>query len=371
MNISVVVLFFIITTSSVISLQSSALSSHRGFMKSRTNLKTVLNYRGGDSLFGKTETIITKSSTALVSVLPRISTGALLTVISVLCASAGRGIFATFVTLTSILGHKEFGSLVNHGGLSSNIIVQAALSSIILFATCIRPDYHEHMLPTGIIALVVYFLSYKRYLATVSEVSTTVFGIIYFGYLPSWWIRLHALGDSDPLLNQLFSRPTASAGAALVLWTWLSIACADSGAYAVGKLIGSHKLSVVSDVMSLASPGKTIEGAAGGVLSSVLLNTWGAHRMQWPLWKISGPLYGLAIAAAAFFGDLLESLIKRGAGVKDSGSLLPGHGGVMDRMDSLMLTAPVAYMFWKAILPYLAKRFATERVHDRACTSCL
>lgn len=335
-----------------VSFQSNIKASHHKYMTVRS-ISHKAHYRGGESILKETERTLLQSSTSLGSLVPRISTGALLVAISVICSVAGKGIFSSYITLVSILGHKEYNELVGQGDAASNNAIRSVLSVAILIFTHYFPQFHEYTIPGSMVALVIYFLSIKGYLATIREVSAALLGIIYLGYLPSWWIRLRILGDSDSVLSKAFSWPDISVGAQMVLWTWLSIACADSCAYAVGKMVGRHKLSVFSKVMSVASPGKTVEGVVGGVLSSVFLNSWGAYQMQWPLWKVSGPLYGFMISVVAFFGDLLESLMKRDAGVKDSGHLLPGHGGVLDRTDSLMLTAPIAFLFWKVIFPAL------------------
>lgn len=108
----------------------------------------------------------------------------------------------------------------------------------------------------------------------------------------------------------------------------------DSAAYYVGRSVGRHKMAPV------VSPNKTWEGAAGGFAMSLIATAaWSA----WRLGHVDPALLGVAAltAAAAQIGDLMESLIKRGAGVKDSGSILPGHGGVFDRMDAMLFAAPV------------------------------
>jgi phosphatidate cytidylyltransferase len=126
-------------------------------------------------------------------------------------------------------------------------------------------------------------------------------------------------------------------------WTWFLVVLLatwafDTFGYFIGKVAGRTRLTPV------LSPKKTVEGFAGGVLASlgvvglaglILLDTW-----TWPLFVL-----GLLVAVAAQTGDLLASAIKRFAGVKDAGRLLPGHGGVLDRFDSLLFTAPIAYYY--------------------------
>ncbi|MGW0884154.1 phosphatidate cytidylyltransferase [Streptomyces sp. NPDC002671] len=131
---------------------------------------------------------------------------------------------------------------------------------------------------------------------------------------------------------------TAADGPWRVLTFLLLTVVSDTGAYAVGWRFGKHKLA------PRISPGKTREGLLGAVLFAMVA---GALCMQFLIddgtwWQ--GLLLGLAVAASATLGDLGESMIKRDLGIKDMGTLLPGHGGIMDRLDSLLPTAPVAWL---------------------------
>jgi phosphatidate cytidylyltransferase len=152
-------------------------------------------------------------------------------------------------------------------------------------------------------------------------------GILCFGipYFAAPIAALHHLQAADPWLVFL-----------LCAIVWLG----DSGAYYVGRRLGRHKMAPV------VSPNKTWEGAAGGfVVSLIAAGVWSFYRLD----RIDPGLLGVAAltAAAAQVGDLMESLIKRGAGVKDSGNVLPGHGGVLDRMDAMLFAAPVMLLgFW-------------------------
>lgn len=131
---------------------------------------------------------------------------------------------------------------------------------------------------------------------------------------------------------------TADDGPQRVLTFLLLTVVSDTGAYAVGWRFGKHKLA------PRISPGKTREGLFGAVAFAMAA---GALCMQFLIddgswWQ--GLLLGLAVAASATLGDLGESMIKRDLGIKDMGTLLPGHGGIMDRLDSLLPTAPVAWL---------------------------
>ena len=123
----------------------------------------------------------------------------------------------------------------------------------------------------------------------------------------------------------------------LVLWTMLMVWGSDIGGYFIGRAWGRRKLAPA------VSPGKTVEGLLGGVGAALLLSLGMVVAVGLPGSALIGVLViTLLVVAAAVFGDLFESLIKRVAGVKDSGSLLPGHGGVLDRIDAVLAAAPVA-----------------------------
>lgn len=129
----------------------------------------------------------------------------------------------------------------------------------------------------------------------------------------------------------------------------------DVGAYFAGKRFGRTKLGRVTAAAGAASPNKTVEGALAGFLSCCLISTIGAYVLRWPAWLLTGTMYGLILGVLGLLGDLTASLFKRDAGFKDSGTLLPGHGGLLDRFDSYILSAPVAFVFVKYVLPMIAQ----------------
>ncbi|MEO9108757.1 MAG: phosphatidate cytidylyltransferase [Jatrophihabitantaceae bacterium] len=133
-------------------------------------------------------------------------------------------------------------------------------------------------------------------------------------------------------------------GAARIIAFIATVVCSDTGGYASGVLFGRHPLAPI------VSKAKTWEGVAGSVLfcsaSGILFMTLTFHETWW-----KGLLFGLAIVCTATLGDLGESMIKRDLDVKDMGNLLPGHGGIMDRLDSLLPCAVVAYLLLSAFAP--------------------
>jgi phosphatidate cytidylyltransferase len=173
--------------------------------------------------------------------------------------------------------------------------------------------------------------------------SVTIFGAVYTGGTLSFGyaLRYHPYAFADA---QVFSWSVPS-GALLVMLPLLVTWASDIGAYAVGRTIGKHKL------MPSVSPGKTIEGAVGGLFGSVVV-AWAFGNQvlrpaaqlgfKWYPWGLI--LFGIVVSVAAQIGDLAESLLKREADVKDSSRIIPGHGGVLDRLDSLFFVLPVSYL---------------------------
>jgi phosphatidate cytidylyltransferase len=135
-------------------------------------------------------------------------------------------------------------------------------------------------------------------------------------------------------------------GAQLIMFLFLMVWSADVGAYFVGKAIGKHKL------MPNVSPGKTMEGFIGGVIFACILVAIAGANLAWNQQQFILVIgVTVVITTISVLGDLNESMFKRQAGIKDSGTILPGHGGILDRIDSLTATAPIyalcyAYLGW-------------------------
>lgn len=181
--------------------------------------------------------------------------------------------------------------------------------------------------------------------------STTVAGVIYTAGALCFASFLRALGDVAAG-GVSSSAPAALLGTALLAYpialSWLN----DTFAYFGGRRWGRRKL------IPSVSPGKTVAGAVaglvggticGGLYAWLILDLWLGFRLS----IIAGALGGVLIAATAQVGDLAESHFKREAGVKDSGGLLPGHGGVLDRFDALFFTLPLGYAYLWLVLPVL------------------
>ncbi len=150
------------------------------------------------------------------------------------------------------------------------------------------------------------------------------------GFLLSFQVGLRGLGEGDgqPALN----------GAAILLFLYAVVFGNDSAAYFTGRLLGRHALSPE------VSPKKTVEGFIGGVIVGVLLGLLMDHYFPTGLGLRQVAGFGFLVAVAAVFGDLSISLLKRGAKVKDTAQLLPGHGGLLDRLDGLLFASPLLYL---------------------------
>ena len=177
-----------------------------------------------------------------------------------------------------------------------------------------------------------------------ATVAVTLLGAALTGGTLSCAVFLRGLGPAFATGDDL-AHSAGYVGALLVgfplILTWIS----DSGAYFGGRALGRRKL------IPSVSPGKTVEGAVAGVSSTVLvgiLYAWVLQQAGVPLSLLAGAAGGALMSVVAQVGDLSESLLKRETGVKDSGALLPGHGGLFDRVDSLLFAVPVAY--WYLIL---------------------
>jgi phosphatidate cytidylyltransferase len=130
------------------------------------------------------------------------------------------------------------------------------------------------------------------------------------------------------------------------IWIFLLLAiifAGDTSAYYVGSYLGRHKLSPT------ISPGKTIEGAIGGLTANLVVGAIGkAFFLPDLAWSLS-ILFFLAVGIAGQLGDLFESEMKRSSNIKDSSNILPGHGGILDRIDAILFASPVAYVFIRFI----------------------
>lgn len=176
--------------------------------------------------------------------------------------------------------------------------------------------------------LIRHLILFPRNTILVNRSLIAVIGIVYVSLFLSYLILIRGKAE----------------GGSFVFFTFLVIWFGDSGAYAVGKMIGKHQLCPI------ASPNKTIEGALGGVAASLIAAFCAKTFFLKQITVIHCVVLALGIAMVGLLGDICESTFKRKKGIKDSGNLLPGHGGMLDRIDSILFAAPLVYYYKILIL---------------------
>jgi len=245
--------------------------------------------------------------------------------------------FLGFVDLFIVLGLFEFYSMMSVKGMHPyrgvGITSGVTLSTYMYFRSGM---YASFFLTFVLIAIMGLELTRKDNRRAVYHVATTVFGIVYVAYLGAHLVLLREL----PLqVNQPYVLGARAVFLAFAL-TWAS----DTGAYVVGSLVGKRPL------LPRVSRSKTWEGAMGGVAFAALAG-WLASitfaDFLHPAWAV---ILGALCSVIGLLGDLFESMLKRDAEIKDSSRLIPGHGGVLDRFDSLLFTVPLIYYFLKFVI---------------------
>jgi phosphatidate cytidylyltransferase len=220
------------------------------------------------------------------------------------------------------------------------------------FAPEVANDLAAAVLPASG-AVICGWLLLQPTTGTIADIAASIFGLFYLGFLPSHWLKLRDL--VDPVLAPSLAGANLpgtswpwSSGLALTLLACFLIVATDIGSYAIGRRWGRHPLSPIS-------PGKTVEGALGGIGCAVLVGALGGIWLGWPWGGLVGGLLGGVVAVFALVGDLTESMMKRDAGLKDSGDAIPGHGGILDRIDSYLFVPAVVYFAVTLFYPLLQR----------------
>ena len=235
---------------------------------------------------------------------------------------------AALVVLLGIgLGSYEFARIAFGPGawkqMAVGMVLGAGLCLLTIYAT---PFWILVWLAASFLICSIFFMIWEKDLAQVlPTVAKVYFGVVLLGLCGGMIVALKAM-------------EAQVGGFKLVMALFALIWINDAGAYFAGTLLGKHKIA------PNLSPNKTVEGNVGGFAATVLLGL----ALAWftDLLTVKDGLFlGLVMGVVGPLGDLFESALKRGAGVKDSGNLLPGHGGILDRLDSVLFGAPVLYFF--------------------------
>jgi phosphatidate cytidylyltransferase len=239
--------------------------------------------------------------------------------------------FTVAVGLIVHLGLLEYFRMAQSKGIRPATKTTLVAVQLLLFTTQAAPsDVAAAVLPASG-AVICGWLLLQPVTGTIADIAASVFGLFYLGFLPSHWITLRALPQQ---------------GLALTLLACFLIVATDIGSYVIGRRLGRRPLSPIS-------PGKTVEGALGGVACALGVGAIGGSWIGWQWGWLIGAGLGAVVAVFALVGDLTESMMKRDAGLKDSGDAIPGHGGVLDRIDSYLFVPAVVYALTTLVLPFL------------------
>lgn len=253
----------------------------------------------------------------------RVITGVILTVVSMSIIWWGVYPFAGLVSLFAVLGLREFYRFGERKGLRPGkrlgLIVTLCL---IVSAVFCNEAVMNHVLLLGlVVTFSVLLLRPQERVSPFLDSALTALGIIYVGWFFSYLIHLRKMPN----------------GAAMITLLVFATAFTDMGGYFIGRKFGRIKL------YPRVSPKKTVEGALGGMATAVVACSIFGWNVGIPL--VHCVVTAVLIAIVGQMGDLFESSLKRDVGVKDSGTALQGHGGALDRFDSLAFAAPIFYLY--------------------------
>jgi phosphatidate cytidylyltransferase len=267
----------------------------------------------------------------------RVITGTIMGLIALWCLIYGGIALLALISVIVYLGSKEYVQILQNKGFFPSL-------KVILFSDAVFAllSYFNRF---DLIAIAFTICSISAFMWVlfrgrqpyIANVSTTILGFVYGGWFPLHLLFLRGLNAEN--YQGFLKLNIQNAGLGYVLLLFITILLTDTGCYYFGKRFGKHKLSPV------ISPQKTIEGSIGGAFCAIvgaMITGYFIHLGPW-----HSLILGCLCTTFAQIGDLCESLIKRDAGVKDSGNTLPGHGGFLDRTDSYIFTIPVMYYYLK------------------------
>ncbi|MDO4267690.1 MAG: phosphatidate cytidylyltransferase [Eubacteriales bacterium] len=255
----------------------------------------------------------------------RLMSGIILVILAIIIVSRGGVLLYGTTLLISLIGMFELYRVLK---LERTLLGAVGYLTAVSYYAIVWYEGQEHVTLMAIAALMVlmglYVFRFPRY--KTEEVTAAFFGVFYVAVMLSYLYQVRAMTDGRYLVWLIF------------LSSW---GC-DTSAYCAGRLFGKHKLAPV------LSPKKTIEGAVGGVAGAALLGGVFAAAFSGHMISVAEPVAACAIACAiaaviSQVGDLAASAIKRNHNIKDYGHLIPGHGGILDRFDSMLFTAPAIY----------------------------
>ncbi|MBM6867543.1 phosphatidate cytidylyltransferase [Collinsella tanakaei] len=265
----------------------------------------------------------TRSRNPLHGLFVRAGFGLIYAGLFIACLLMGTLTTALFVAAMSWLCCFEFYRMMRLDGKVPNELLGLAAAVLFPLSALVHPLWLTALIFLLVLSLGLWYVYSPR--TRIADVAVTAFGPIYTGFMMSAIVLLREAIPGFP-------------GALLTVGVCASLWVSDSFAYLVGSRIGKHKMA------PKISPNKSWEGFFGGLVGSAIIwcILWATGLYDLDLVLAIG--ISLAVAILGVFGDLIESRIKRGVGVKDSGNLIPGHGGMLDRSDSLIFGCITAYL---------------------------
>ena len=237
--------------------------------------------------------------------------------------------FTVLIAIWGVLAVFEFYRLVTASKVSPLTYFGLIWTLLFILSPHFNYDFLMPLLLTSAVILsLLWLLRHPRKEGAFISWAWTIAGILYIGWLLSYLIALRGLEDGRD-------------------WVFLALFAtfgSDTAAFFVGRALGKHKLA------PHISPGKTWEGAIAGVFCGIIVSLVLDNLLSLPLGYGGAILLGLLVSIFGQLGDLVESLLKRHTGVKDSGKLIPGHGGFLDRIDSVVFTGIVVYYYVRWVI---------------------
>ena len=236
--------------------------------------------------------------------------------------------FTTLVIAAAAVGQYEFYRMARARGFHPNAALGTVLGALVIIGFYQQGATQGPVMGLLLSAVVILILIARLFSprpveGAIEDIASTLLGIFYVALLFAFQVGIRTGQDGKQWLVFLY----------FVIWA------SDIGAYAIGIPFGKHRL------YEKVSPKKSIEGLIGALAASIGMAALCRMWFMPPVGTGEAIVLGFALAVAGTIGDLAESLLKRAAGVKDSGGIIPGHGGILDRMDSMLFAAPVLYFY--------------------------
>jgi phosphatidate cytidylyltransferase len=247
-------------------------------------------------------------------------------------------LFAGFALVLALLAWFEYVRAFSERGMGLTFVTGLAGIALLWYAG--QVGNAEWMIAFSTLIVLVILLETVLFHSTTSimDAVTSIAGVLYFGFPFAYMAMLRDMQPEVMLSTSLGALPF---GAALIWIMFIGTWASDTFAYFTGSAFGRHKLC------PSISPNKTVEGFLGSVVGTTASVAGLGVFFSLPVKELA--LLGLAISILATLGDLVESVAKRYTGIKDSGNIIPGHGGIWDRFDSVLFTAPLVYYFVKFV----------------------